>query len=215
MVFFTGVVDICLYGTIRSSSKLASWNERYPTPCRHVACVERGWHRIFVLGSQLLWEGNCSQCRGDCIACLCYLLKRMGLVELVILHWYFDYFLTIKIILLTQIKFRHGLPPGDGVLYYPGEVFSTSHQPVASLRLERILNGLQVEHLSSHNFASYSQHICILNKCQRFSLVVLFTWFSLLCFLLEDLYIHVICWHKLQVVLLCILILDLVFRAFI
>ncbi|KAL3022773.1 hypothetical protein AAZX31_04G032700 [Glycine max] len=43
----------------------------------------------------------------------------------------------------AEIKFRHGLPPGDGVLYYPGEVFSTSHQPVASLRLERILNGLQ------------------------------------------------------------------------
>ncbi|ESW08574.1 hypothetical protein PHAVU_009G056900 [Phaseolus vulgaris] len=48
----------------------------------------------------------------------------------------------------AEIKFRHGLPPGDGVLYYPGEVFSISHQPVASLRLERILNGLQdIEYL--------------------------------------------------------------------
>ncbi|KAK4276603.1 hypothetical protein QN277_014733 [Acacia crassicarpa] len=43
----------------------------------------------------------------------------------------------------AEIKFRHGLPPGDGVLYYPGQVFSSSNEPVASLRLERLLNGLQ------------------------------------------------------------------------
>ncbi|KAI4316801.1 hypothetical protein L6164_024744 [Bauhinia variegata] len=43
----------------------------------------------------------------------------------------------------AEIRFRHGLPPGDGVLYYPGEVFSSSHQPVASLRLERLLSGMQ------------------------------------------------------------------------
>ncbi|XP_038704160.1 uncharacterized protein LOC120000258 isoform X1 [Tripterygium wilfordii] len=43
----------------------------------------------------------------------------------------------------AEIRFRRGLPPGDGVLFYPGEVFSSSHQPVASLRLERILSGLQ------------------------------------------------------------------------
>ncbi|XP_022768924.1 uncharacterized protein LOC111312686 isoform X4 [Durio zibethinus] len=43
----------------------------------------------------------------------------------------------------AEIRFRRGLPPGDGVLYYPGEVFSSSSQPVASLRLERILSGLQ------------------------------------------------------------------------
>ncbi|XVF63900.1 hypothetical protein PTKIN_Ptkin09bG0123600 [Pterospermum kingtungense] len=43
----------------------------------------------------------------------------------------------------AEIRFRRGLPPGDGVLYYPGEVFSSSRQPVASLRLERILSGLQ------------------------------------------------------------------------
>lgn len=43
-----------------------------------------------------------------------------------------------------QIKFRRGLPPGDGVLYYPGQVFSSSEEPVASLRLERLLSGLQV-----------------------------------------------------------------------
>ncbi|XWS25736.1 hypothetical protein CRYUN_Cryun27aG0093100 [Craigia yunnanensis] len=43
---------------------------------------------------------------------------------------------------------RQGLPPGDGVLFYPGEVFSSSSQPVASLRLERILSGLQdIEYL--------------------------------------------------------------------
>lgn len=43
----------------------------------------------------------------------------------------------------AEIRFRRGLPPGDGVLFYPGEVFSQSHQPVASLRLERLLSGLQ------------------------------------------------------------------------
>ncbi|XP_012073311.1 uncharacterized protein LOC105634954 isoform X2 [Jatropha curcas] len=48
----------------------------------------------------------------------------------------------------AEIRFRRGLPPGDGVLFYPGEVFSSSHQPVASLRLERILSGLQdIEYL--------------------------------------------------------------------
>lgn len=45
---------------------------------------------------------------------------------------------------LEQIRFRRGLPPGDGVLFYPGEAFSSSHEPVASLRLERLLSGLQV-----------------------------------------------------------------------
>ncbi|CAN0905809.1 hypothetical protein LINGRAHAP2_LOCUS23879 [Linum grandiflorum] len=43
----------------------------------------------------------------------------------------------------AEIRFRRGLPPGDGVLFYPGEVFSSSKEPVASLRLERILSGLQ------------------------------------------------------------------------
>ncbi|KAJ9179126.1 hypothetical protein P3X46_010949 [Hevea brasiliensis] len=48
----------------------------------------------------------------------------------------------------AEIRFRRGLPPGDGVLFYPGEVFSSSSQPVASLRLERILSGLQdIEYL--------------------------------------------------------------------
>lgn len=48
----------------------------------------------------------------------------------------------------AEIRFRRGLPPGDGVLFYPGEVFSHSHQPVASVRLERILSGLQdIEYL--------------------------------------------------------------------
>ncbi|XP_071923674.1 uncharacterized protein [Coffea arabica] len=44
----------------------------------------------------------------------------------------------------AEIKFRRGLPPGDGVLFYPGQVFSSSQQPVASLRLERLLSGLQM-----------------------------------------------------------------------
>ncbi|KAG6554402.1 hypothetical protein Mapa_004319 [Marchantia paleacea] len=44
----------------------------------------------------------------------------------------------------TEIRFRRGLPPGDGVLYYPGEVFTPgSTVPVASVRLERILSGMQ------------------------------------------------------------------------
>ncbi|KAG5543231.1 hypothetical protein RHGRI_016096 [Rhododendron griersonianum] len=48
----------------------------------------------------------------------------------------------------AEIRFRRGLPPGDGVLFYPGEVFSSSHEPVASLRLERLLSGLQdIEYL--------------------------------------------------------------------
>jgi hypothetical protein len=46
--------------------------------------------------------------------------------------------------MMLQICFRRGLPPGDGVLFYPGEVFSSSHEPVASTRLERILSGMQV-----------------------------------------------------------------------
>jgi hypothetical protein len=45
---------------------------------------------------------------------------------------------------VPQICFRRGLPPGDGVLFYPGEVFSSAHEPVASTRLERILSGMQV-----------------------------------------------------------------------
>lgn len=45
---------------------------------------------------------------------------------------------------VPQICFRRGLPPGDGVLFYPGEVFSSSHEPVASTRLERILSSMQV-----------------------------------------------------------------------
>ncbi|KAL1309479.1 hypothetical protein AAHE18_17G180500 [Arachis hypogaea] len=49
-----GMVDICLHGAIRSSSKLAPWDAWYSTPCCHVACVEGGWHRIFILGCQLL-----------------------------------------------------------------------------------------------------------------------------------------------------------------
>lgn len=48
----------------------------------------------------------------------------------------------------AEIRFRRGLPPGDGVLFYPGEVFSSSHEPVASIRLERLLSGLQdIEYL--------------------------------------------------------------------
>ncbi|XP_020244543.1 uncharacterized protein LOC109822722 isoform X2 [Asparagus officinalis] len=52
----------------------------------------------------------------------------------------------------SEIKFRRGLPPGDGVLFYPGEVFSSSHEPVASARLERILSGMQdIEYLKLYS----------------------------------------------------------------
>ncbi|XP_077233285.1 alpha-1,6-mannosyl-glycoprotein 2-beta-N-acetylglucosaminyltransferase isoform X2 [Tasmannia lanceolata] len=52
----------------------------------------------------------------------------------------------------AEIRFRRGLPPGDGVLFYPGEVFSHSNQPVASSRLERILSGLQdIEYLKLYS----------------------------------------------------------------
>lgn len=52
----------------------------------------------------------------------------------------------------AEIRFRRGLPPGDGVLFYPGEVFSSSKEPVASVRLERILSGLQdIEYLSLYS----------------------------------------------------------------
>lgn len=160
--FVTGMVDICLYGTIRSSSKLAPWNARHSTSGCHVACVERGWHRIFVLGCQLLWESNCSQRRGDCLACLCYVTFEKYVTGRTC---YTVLLLSIIYIFLWQIKFRHGLPPGDGVLYYPGEVFSTN-EPVASLRLERLLSGLQVKYLflSPKNIANYSQQMCVLTK---------------------------------------------------
>ncbi|KAJ8541019.1 hypothetical protein K7X08_001835 [Anisodus acutangulus] len=53
----------------------------------------------------------------------------------------------------AEIKFRRGLPPGDGVLFYPGQVFSSSQQPVASLRQERLLSGLQdIEYLKLYGF---------------------------------------------------------------
>lgn len=52
----------------------------------------------------------------------------------------------------AEIRFRQGLPPGDGVLFYPGEVFSSSHEPVASVRLERILAGMQdIEYLNLYS----------------------------------------------------------------
>lgn len=52
----------------------------------------------------------------------------------------------------AEIRFRRGLPPGDGVLFYPGEVFSSSHEPVASTRLERLLSGLQdIEYLELYS----------------------------------------------------------------
>nr|CAD1832465.1 unnamed protein product [Ananas comosus var. bracteatus] len=52
----------------------------------------------------------------------------------------------------AEIRFRRGLPPGDGVLFYPGEVFSSSHEPVASARLERLLSGMQdIEYLKLYS----------------------------------------------------------------
>ncbi|XWS14599.1 hypothetical protein CRYUN_Cryun35bG0023500 [Craigia yunnanensis] len=56
-----------------------------------------------------------------------------------------------------EVRFRRGLPPGDGVLFYPGEVFSSSSQPVASLRLERILSGLQDFEYLKHYASRYGR----------------------------------------------------------
>jgi len=119
--FVTGMVDICLYGTIRSSSKLASWNARNSTSCCHVACVERGWHRIFVLGCQLLWEGNCSQCRGDCVSCLCYLklevhgsVRTWDIVLLFFYNWYI--FVTDKIQARPSSRWWSPVLPWWGIL---------------------------------------------------------------------------------------------------
>ncbi|XP_059455492.1 uncharacterized protein LOC132185733 isoform X2 [Corylus avellana] len=49
-----GVVDICVHGTIRSPSQLAPWHARYTTPCCFLACMERRWYWILILGCQLL-----------------------------------------------------------------------------------------------------------------------------------------------------------------
>ncbi|KAH7286952.1 hypothetical protein KP509_32G029300 [Ceratopteris richardii] len=44
----------------------------------------------------------------------------------------------------AEVRFRRGLPPGDGTLFYPGQFFDRNlREPVASLRLERLLSGLQ------------------------------------------------------------------------
>ncbi|MCO5557068.1 hypothetical protein L7F22_010624 [Adiantum nelumboides] len=44
----------------------------------------------------------------------------------------------------AEVRFRRGLPPGDGILFYPGQLFDPElTEPVASLRLERLLSGLQ------------------------------------------------------------------------
>lgn len=59
-LLFKGMVDICLHGTIWSSSELASWDARFTASCCNVACMERRWNRILILGCQLLWKGNSS-----------------------------------------------------------------------------------------------------------------------------------------------------------
>lgn len=68
LVFRVGVVDICVYGTIRSPSQLAPWHARYTTPCCFLACMERRWYRVLILGCQLLWEGISSQRWGSLVS---------------------------------------------------------------------------------------------------------------------------------------------------
>ncbi|KAK3260033.1 hypothetical protein CYMTET_30998 [Cymbomonas tetramitiformis] len=59
----------------------------------------------------------------------------------------------------APVGFREGLPAGDGVLFYPGEAFGLPQavpgapaQPVASVRLERLLAGLQdFEYLEAYS----------------------------------------------------------------
>lgn len=59
----------------------------------------------------------------------------------------------------AEIRFRRGLPPGDGVLFYPGEVFNIGATlPVASVRLERLLSGMQdYEYLQLYS-SMYGRH---------------------------------------------------------
>lgn len=122
-----------MLGALWPSPQLALGNARYTASCSDVACMERRWNRLLVLGCQLLWEGNSSQRWGYC---LCIITP----IWLSILSFH----ISDAINSFLQIRFRRGLPPGDGVLFYPGQVFSNSQQPVASLRLERLLSGLQV-----------------------------------------------------------------------
>lgn len=99
----------------------------------------------------LYWGANCYEkattASAEVFVCPYYalsFLEKNRDVRASAIHNFF--FLLITAFSWTQIRFRRGLPPGDGVLYYPGQVFSSSNQPVASLRLERLLSGLQVEH---------------------------------------------------------------------
>jgi hypothetical protein len=62
--FYLGVVDICLYGSFWSSTKLAPWDAWNPAPGSDVASVEGRWDRISLLGFQLLWEGYDPKCWG-------------------------------------------------------------------------------------------------------------------------------------------------------
>lgn len=146
------MVDVCMHGTIWPSSKLASWNARYTTPCCDVAGLERRGDWLSLLGCQLLWEGNSCQCRGWA-AIFISVKWHKAIFNFMVLKS--EQYTTQMFSVLLQIKFRRGLPPGDGVLYYPGEAFSQSHQPVASVRLERLLSGLQVCNLTVQIWSVY------------------------------------------------------------
>ncbi|XP_024529573.1 uncharacterized protein LOC9655857 [Selaginella moellendorffii] len=68
----------------------------------------------------------------------------------------------------AEIRFRRGLPPGDGVLFYPGEVFTPgSSEPVSSVRLERVLSGLQdLEYLNLYaSCFGKPASVALLEKC--------------------------------------------------
>jgi len=72
----------------------------------------------------------------------------------------------------AEIRFRRGLPPGDGVLFYPGEVFNVGATlPVASVRLERLLSGMQdFEYLQLYS-SMYGRHeaLSLLEKTGTYS----------------------------------------------
>ncbi|KAG0565178.1 hypothetical protein KC19_8G170500 [Ceratodon purpureus] len=72
----------------------------------------------------------------------------------------------------AEIRFRRGLPPGDGVLFYPGEVFNVGATlPVASVRLERFLSGMQdYEYLQLYS-SMYGRHeaLALLEKTGTYS----------------------------------------------
>lgn len=74
------MVDVCVHGPSRPAPKLAFRHERNATPRCNMACLERGWHRVFVLGCQLLRKSNFSSCWGTLLVWIFFDVMQR-------LHW--------------------------------------------------------------------------------------------------------------------------------